>query len=84
MPELGAQVTKNQPYAEIESVKAVSEVHAPLSVQVVDVNAALAHGAVTINKEPYGQGWLVKVRMSDPSEVDLLLSAEEYRATLAT
>jgi glycine cleavage system H protein len=81
-PEPGRQVTKDQPYAEIESVKAVSEVYAPLSGEVVEVNRALADGAVTVNNDPYGQGWLVKVRMSDPGEVDLLLSAEEYEATI--
>jgi glycine cleavage system H protein len=80
--ELGRQVTKDQPYAEIESVKAVSEVYAPLSGEIVEVNTALADGAVTVNNDPYGQGWLVKVRISDPSEVDLLLSAEEYQATI--
>ena len=81
-PGLGAQVTKDQPYAEIESVKAVSEVYAPLSGEILEVNLALADGAGTINIDPYGQGWLVKVRMSDPSEADLLLSAEEYQATI--
>jgi glycine cleavage system H protein len=79
-PGLGEHVTKDQPYAEIESVKAVSEVYAPLSGEILEVNIALADGAATINTDPYGQGWLVKVRMSDPSELDLLLSAEEYRA----
>jgi len=81
-PELGEQVTKDQPYAEIESVKAVSEVYAPLSGEIVEVNIALVDGAGTINNDPYGQGWLVKVGMSDPSEEDLLLSAEQYQATI--
>jgi glycine cleavage system H protein len=81
-PGLGRRVTKDQPYAEIESVKAVSEVYAPLSGEIVEVNTALADGAGTINNDPYGQGWLVKVRMSDPSEADLLLSAEEYQTTI--
>ena len=79
---LGEQVTRDQPYAEIESVKAVSEVYAPLSGEIVEVNVALADGAGTINNDAYGQGWLVKVRMSDPGEADLLLSAEEYQATI--
>jgi glycine cleavage system H protein len=83
-PQVGAWVTKDQPYAEIESVKAVSEVHAPLSGEVVEVNTALGNGAGKINGDPYGQGWLVKVRLSDPSEADLLMSAEEYRATIKT
>ena len=81
-PELGAQVTKDQPYAEIESVKAVSEVYSPLSGEVVEVNTALTDGAGAVNEDPYGQGWLVKVKMSDPSEVDQLLSADEYQAAI--
>jgi glycine cleavage system H protein len=83
-PGLGEQVTKDQPYAEIESVNAVSEVYAPLSGEIVEVNAALADGAVTINNDPYGQGWLAKVRMSDPSEADQLLSADDYQTTIKT
>ena len=83
-PGLGGQVSKDQPYAEIESVKAVSEVYAPLSGEIVEVNRALGDGAGTINDDPYGQGWLVRVRMSDPGEVDLLLTADEYRATIKT
>jgi glycine cleavage system H protein len=79
-PEVGAHVAKDQPYAEIESLKAVSDVYAPLSGEVLDVNTALAQNATTINADPYGQGWIVTVRMVDPTEVDLLLSAEEYRA----
>ena len=81
-PGLGEHVTKDQPYAEIESIKVVSDVYAPLSGEIVEVNAALVNGARTINSDPYGLGWLVKVRMSDPSEVDLLLSADEYQAVL--
>ena len=83
-PQVGAQVVKDQPYAEIESVKAVSEVYAPLSGEVVEVNTALDDGAGGINADPYGQGWLVKVRLSDPGEADELLSAEEYRTTIKT
>ncbi len=81
-PPVGAQVTKDQPYAEIESVKAVSEVYAPLSGEVVETNPALTDGGGPINEDPYGEGWLVRVRMSDPAEVESLLSAEEYRATI--
>jgi glycine cleavage system H protein len=81
-PGLGEQVTKDQPYAQIESIKAVSDVHAPLSGEIVDVNTGLADGAGAVNDDPYGRGWLVRVRMSDPGEADLLLSAEEYRATI--
>jgi glycine cleavage system H protein len=81
-PRLGAQVTKDRPYAEIESVKAVSEVYAPLSGEIVGVNGALADGAGIINDDPYGRGWLVTVRMSDPGEAELLLSAADYEATI--
>lgn len=81
-PKVGDRVTKDQPYAEIESVKAVSEVYAPLSGEVVHVNSALNDGAGAINKDPYGQGWLVTVQLSDPGEADLLMSAEEYEATI--
>ncbi len=81
-PQVGAQVTKDEPYAEIESVKAVSEVYAPLSGEVVAVNAALQDNVGAINADPYGQGWLVQVRLSDPGEADLLMDAEEYRATV--
>ena len=79
-PHVGAHVTKDQPYAEIESVKTVSDVYAPLSGEVVEVNTALADGAGVINADPYGRGWLIRVRMSDPAELDVLLSAEEYEA----
>ncbi len=83
-PQVGDRVTKDQPYAAIESVKSVSDVYAPLSGEVVEVNAALRGGAATINTDPYGQGWLVKVRLSDPAEVDGLLGAEEYRALVTS
>src|SRR5262245_16534322 len=81
-PKVGDTVTKDQPYGEIESVKAVSDLYAPLSGEVVEVNDALATAATTVNEDPYGRGWLVKVRLTDPSEADSLMSAEEYQATL--
>jgi glycine cleavage system H protein len=81
-PKIGYRVTKDQPYAEIESVKSVSDVYAPRSGEVVEINGALGDGPVTINEDPYGQGWLVKVRLSDPSEADSLMSAEEYEAAI--
>jgi glycine cleavage system H protein len=81
-PRVGALVTKDHPYAEIESIKVVSDVYAPLSGEIIEVNTALVDGAGTINSDPYGLGWLVKVRMSDPDEVDLLLSADEYQALI--
>ena len=81
-PQVGATVNKDQPYAEVESVKAVSDVVAPLSGEVVEVNDALADGPERINEDPYGEGWLVRVQLSDPSEADDLLDREAYEATL--
>jgi glycine cleavage system H protein len=81
-PKVGDQVTKDQPYTEIESVKAVSDVFAPLSGEIAEVNDALAQTPETINEDPYGEGWLVKVKLSDPSEAESLMGAEEYEAAL--
>jgi glycine cleavage system H protein len=81
-PEVGKSVSKDEPYAEIESVKAVSDVVAPLSGEVVEVNAVLTDSPEKINEDPYGDGWLVKVRMSDVSEVDDLLDREAYEGSL--
>ena len=82
-PAVGTTLTKDASYAEVESVKAVSDVIAPLSGEIVEVNGALADNPSTINEDPYGEGWMVKVRMSDPSERDALLDAASYKATLA-
>lgn len=82
-PDVGSSVTKDQSYAEIESVKAVSDVVAPLSGEVIEVNATITDTPETVNDDPYGQGWLVKVRLSDPSETDALMSAADYQATLS-
>jgi glycine cleavage system H protein len=81
-PEVGSTVTKDQPYAEVESVKAVSDVVAPLSGEIVDVNTALGDAPEAINTDPYGEGWLVKVRLSDPSEQEALLDAGAYAKSL--
>jgi len=81
-PEVGATVDKDASYAEVESVKAVSDVIAPLSGEVVEVNGDLENAPERINEDPYGSGWLVKVRLSSPGEADALLSAEEYRKML--
>jgi glycine cleavage system H protein len=81
-PAVGARVTKDEPYAEVESVKAVSDVFSPLSGEVVEVNAALADRPETLNADPYGEGWMVRVRLSDPSEREALLDAEAYQALL--
>ena len=82
-PDVGSRVSKDEPYTEVESVKAVSDVFAPLSGEVVEVNAALSEHPETINEDPYGEGWLVRVRLSDPSETDSLMDAETYEATLS-
>ena len=81
-PEVGPTVTKDAAYAEVESVKAVSDVFAPLSGEVTAVNEAAAESPETINEDPYGEGWLVKVKLSDPSEVDALMDAAAYRDLL--
>jgi glycine cleavage system H protein len=81
-PEVGASVSKDQAYAEVESVKAVSDVFAPLSGEIVEVNGALADSPEKINQDPYGEGWMVKVRLSDPSEADSLLDVNAYKDLL--
>ncbi len=81
-PKVGDEVTKDQPYAEIESVKSVSDLIAPLSGQIVRINDKLTSAPATVNEDPYGEGWLVKVKLTDPSLADSLLSAAEYQATL--
>ena len=81
-PEVGASVSKDEAYAEVESVKAVSDVFAPLSGEIVEVNEALADSPEKVNSDPYGEGWMVKVRLSDPSEVDALLDVSAYRDLL--
>ncbi|MBA2346908.1 MAG: glycine cleavage system protein GcvH [Solirubrobacterales bacterium] len=82
-PQMGAKVVKDESYAEVESVKAVSDVIAPLSGEIVEVNTALSDHPETINEDAYGEGWLIKVRMSDPSEGDGLMSQKDYVATLS-
>ncbi len=81
-PKVGSTVTKDAPYTEVESVKAVSDVISPLSGEVVAVNDVLADQPEQINEDPYGQGWLVKVKLSDPGEQEALLDAAAYEATL--
>lgn len=81
-PEVGAAVAKDSPYAEVESVKAVSDVIAPLAGEIVEVNEALAESPERINEDPYGEGWLVKVRLSDASEAESLLGTADYVALL--
>ena len=82
-PEVGATVTKDAPYAEVESVKAVSDVIAPLSGEIVEVNETLADAPESINDDPYGTGWMVRVRLTEQSEVDALMDADAYRESLS-
>ena len=81
-PEQGGTLARDESYGEVESVKAVSDLIAPLSGEIVEVNGALLDAPETINEDPYGAGWLVRVRLSDPSEVDSLMDADAYRALL--
>jgi glycine cleavage system H protein len=82
-PAVGTSISKDAPYAEVESVKAVSDVVAPLSGEITEVNEALKDSPERVNEDPYGEGWLVKVKLSDPSEVESLLDAESYRSSLS-
>ena len=82
-PEVGAAISKDAPYAEVESVKAVSDVIAPLSGEITAVNEGLADAPEKINEDPYGDGWLIKVRLTDPGEVEQLHDAAAYRNLLA-
>ena len=82
-PDTGTTVSKDQPYTEVESVKAVSDVYAPLSGEVIEANGEIAESPEQINEDPYGKGWLVRVKLSDPSEADSLMSAGEYRELLS-
>jgi glycine cleavage system H protein len=81
-PAIGAEVVKDQPYTEVESVKAVSDVIAPMSGEIVAVNETLANKPETINDDPYGEGWLVRVKVSDPSEAEALMDSASYEASL--
>ncbi len=82
-PEVGSSVTAGESYAEVESVKAVSDVIAPLSGEIVEVNTALGDAPETINTDPYGEGWLVRIRLAAPGEADELMDAEAYRRLVA-
>ena len=81
-PQVGAMLTKDTPYAEIESVKAVSDVIAPLSGEILEVNGDLTDAPEKVNHDPYGEGWLVKVKLTQPEERGALLGADEYRKML--
>jgi glycine cleavage system H protein len=82
-PEVGSTVTKDESYAEVESVKAVSDVIAPMSGEIVEVNTALGDSPDAINDDPYGEGWMVRVKLSDPGEKDALMDSKAYEASLS-
>ena len=82
-PQVGATITKDAPYGELESVKAVSDIFAPASGEVTAVNPAVNDRPEVVNEDPYGEGWLVRVKLSDPSELDSLMDEPAYRAYLA-
>jgi glycine cleavage system H protein len=83
LPEAGTEVTSGSSYSEVESVKAVSDVTAPLSGTVIEVNEDVVDAPEVINESPYEEGWLIKIKLSEPSEIDDLMSAEEYEELLA-
>jgi glycine cleavage system H protein len=83
-PEVGAKITKDEAYTEVESVKAVSDVYAPLSGEVLEVNDKVADNPELVNSDPYGEGWLAKVKLSDPSEVDQLMDVAAYKELLSS
>jgi glycine cleavage system H protein len=82
-PEVGASIAKDGAYGEVESVKAVSDVVSPLSGEVLEVNQAVVDGPETVNEDPYGDGWLIRIRLSDASEADSLMDVDAYKAHLA-
>jgi glycine cleavage system H protein len=81
-PEVGKTVTMGEPYTEIESVKAVSDVVAPMSGEILEVNGRLSDQPETVNEDPYGEGWLVKVRLTDAAQADTLMNSSDYQASL--
>jgi len=84
LPRVGASVKQNEPFGGIESVKTYSDLYSPVSGEVVEVNEGLDDHPEWVNQDPYGQGWMLKVRLSDPAELDGLMTAEEYESYLAS
>lgn len=83
LPEVGASFTKTEPFGTIEAVKAVSELYTPAGGEVVAVNESLADDPAVVNRDPYGDGWMVRLRLNDPAELDELLSPDAYKALIA-
>ncbi len=79
LPEVGDHVQQLEPFGSIEAVKTVSDVFAPVSGEIVEVNSDLDANPQLINQDPYGQGWIVKIKIADPKELESLLSPEEYQ-----
>jgi glycine cleavage system H protein len=84
LPAVGDDVTASAPFGQMESVKAVSDVNSPLSGEVVEINETLVDAPETVNREPYGAGWMIKLKISDPSEAGSLLDSAAYQSFLAT
>jgi glycine cleavage system H protein len=82
-PNVGDTLSKDSPYGEVESVKAVSDVIAPLSGEVLEVNAKVVEEPETVNTDPYGEGWLIRIRLTEPSEADALLDVAAYKQVVA-
>ena len=82
-PDDGSKISKDEPYGEVESVKAVSDLIAPLSGEVIEVNRKAVEEPETVNEDPYGDGWLLRIRLSEPSEADSLLDVEAYKQLVA-
>ena len=82
-PAVGKTISKDEPYAEVESVKAVSDVIAPVSGEIIEVNEGLKDAPEQINDDSYGEGWLVKVKLSDPAELDALMDSDSYQESLS-
>jgi glycine cleavage system H protein len=83
LPSIGEKVSKDDPFGVVESVKAVSDIYAPVSGTVLEVNEDLAESPEVVNEDPYGDGWLIKVRVSDPADLDDLMENEEYQQMIA-
>jgi glycine cleavage system H protein len=81
-PDAGAAISKDSSYGEVESVKAVSDLITPLSGEVIEINQKVVEAPETVNEDPYGEGWLVRIRLSEPSEAEALLDAASYRQLL--
>lgn len=82
LPTAGATIGAGETFGEVESVKSVSELFCPVSGEILDVNSALEDAPETVNEDPYGEGWMITVKLSDPSEIDALMSAADYEAYL--